>query len=517
MKRYIKYFLVSFDNLSPIMFRKAYLLVLMNIIIIAVVLPVPLLVQLIRGDAMRPLAIALPALAGCMISLLMLRRGYYYAAANTTSLATSLSICVGITLQHVFTPGIGYSSMVYMVLAGIIFSSLFCTRAWTTIITLLFIGGNIVFYLAVRSTAELQPEVVTTGFIDSLLGIIFTYALAILIIRTNKQSLDDIKTESEKNRKQYKTLRTLLDSSSDLSHTLSQSSDELSITAGLFSEKTQAQAASLEEISSSIEEITASMDLVVANIYEQFSSVEILTTSIGGLSNEILSMEELILEGTKISEVTTSDSQKGEQSIQVMTQTMSAIRDTSSQMNKALSVIQQISEQINLLSLNAAIEAARAGDSGRGFAVVSDEISKLSDQTAQSLKEIQSHITSTEGEVKSGAENLEEMVLVMNRIISNISSLSNMVQKIRDVTGKQVTVDATVQEQTNTVTHKSGEIRSSVEQQKSAIYEVARSIADMNESTQVLATGSMQMAENVRGLSSMADNLKRQISTTENE
>jgi len=499
------------------MFRKAYLLVLMNSIIIAVVLPVPLLVQAIRGDSMRPLAIALPALAGCIISLVMLRRGYYYAAANTTSLATSISICVGITLQHVFTPGIGYSSMVYMVLTGIIFSSMFCTRAWTTIITLLFIGGNIVFYFAVLSMGEVQPEVATTGFIDSLLGIIFTYALAILIIRTNKQSLDDIKAESEKNRKQYSTIRELLGSSTSLSHTLSQSSDDLSITAGLFSDKTQAQAASIEEISSSIEEITASMDLVVANIHEQFSSMEILASSIQGLSDEVVSMEELILEGTKISEITTSDSQKGEQSIQVMTRTMSAIRDTSSQMNNALSVIQQISEQINLLSLNAAIEAARAGDSGRGFAVVSDEISKLSDQTAQSLKEIQSHITSTEGEVKSGAANLEEMVLVMNRIISNISSLSNMVQKIRDVTGKQVTVNATVQEQTHTVKHKSGEMRSSVEQQKSAIYEVARSIADMNESTQVLATGSMQMAENVRGLSTMADNLKIQISTSKNE
>ncbi len=517
MNGVMKYFLVSFEKLSPVIFRKAYLLALMNIIIVVVVLPVPVLVQVVRGDFMRPAAIALPALAGCMISLVMLRRGFYYAAANTTSLATSITICVGITLQHALTPGIGYSSMVYVILAGIIFSAMFCTRTWTTIITVLFITGNIIFYFAIRSSGTVQPDIATTGLIDSLLGIIFTYALAILIIRTNKQSLDDIKTESEKNRKQYMIIHELLRSSSDLSDSLSLSSDELSDTSTMFSNKTQTQAASIEEISSSIEEITASMDLVVANIHEQFSSMEILVASIEGLSGEILSMEELITEGTKISEITASDSQKGEQSIQIMNETMSAIRETSLQMNTVLSVIQQISEQINLLSLNAAIEAARAGDSGRGFAVVSDEISKLSDQTAQSLKEIQSHITNTESEVSSGTQNLEEMVLVMNRIISNISSLSDMVQRIKNVTGKQVAVNATVQEQTQTVKNKSEEIRSSIEEQKSAIYEVARSIADMNESTQLIANGSLEMSENVRGLSSMANDLKKRIRTNEEE
>ena len=74
------------------------------------------------------------------------------------------------------------------------------------------------------------------------------------------------------------------------------------------------------------------------------------------------------------------------------------ITESSQQVTDIISIIDDISDKINLLSLNAAIEAARAGEAGRGFAVVADEISKLADQTAASINDIDSLIRKNNNE-----------------------------------------------------------------------------------------------------------------------
>ena len=83
---------------------------------------------------------------------------------------------------------------------------------------------------------------------------------------------------------------------------------------------------------------------------------------------------------------------------------------SSREMMGIVDIINDISEKINLLSLNAAIEAARAGDAGRGFAVVADEISKLADQTAISIKEIDRLIKVNNDEITAGGDNIDSAI-----------------------------------------------------------------------------------------------------------
>jgi methyl-accepting chemotaxis protein len=111
---------------------------------------------------------------------------------------------------------------------------------------------------------------------------------------------------------------------------------------------------------------------------------------------------------------------------------MDGISASSERIAQTINNVQTISDKINLLSLNAAIESARAGDQGAGFAVVSEEISKLASQTRQSMKEIQNLFRLNLEEVKKGniafSENFDSignMIKDSKQIISNFKSFRN--------------------------------------------------------------------------------------------
>ncbi|MFN4155261.1 MAG: methyl-accepting chemotaxis protein [Paracoccaceae bacterium] len=109
---------------------------------------------------------------------------------------------------------------------------------------------------------------------------------------------------------------------------------------------------------------------------------------------------------------------------------MAAIEQSSHEISKIISVIDDIAFQTNLLALNAGVEAARAGEAGRGFAVVAAEVRALAQRSSEAAKEIKTLISTSETQVGTGAELVSESGRAVEAIVSDVAEISTIVQHI---------------------------------------------------------------------------------------
>lgn len=306
-------------------------------------------------------------------------------------------------------------------------------------------------------------------------------------------------------------IRSVITDVKDMANQLAASSEELSASSLSFSDSAQNQAAATEEMTASIEEISAGMDSVAAGANEQHASMTVLMDRMSELSDAIQEMGGRVRDSMRLSVDISEKARTGEESLGQMHESMGKIGASSREMTGIIKIINDISDQINLLSLNAAIEAARAGDAGRGFAVVADEISKLADQTAASIKEIDSLISVNEREIERGMLNVNETVGVIGTIISGVSSIGGVMDAIYESTEKQLGINENVNRDAEVVKGRSDEIANATGEQKIAITEIVRSISSINELTQAIASGSEEMSGNSEEMAGMAETLKAKV------
>ncbi len=120
------------------------------------------------------------------------------------------------------------------------------------------------------------------------------------------------------------------------------------------------------------------------------------------------------------------------ESVTQSAQVVSALERESEKIAAIVGVIKEIADQTNLLALNAAIEAARAGEQGRGFAVVADEVRKLAERTAQSTVEIASTVDVVRNGIQSGVSRMETGVQLVNTESADVAEAGETIATLQN-------------------------------------------------------------------------------------
>ncbi|MEJ8548284.1 methyl-accepting chemotaxis protein [Brevibacillus borstelensis] len=322
---------------------------------------------------------------------------------------------------------------------------------------------------------RLEAESARVGWIQGVIAlvvILFSIAMAVYIVRSIVVPLNKVNAQ----------LRAIADGEGDLTQQLTVASrDEIGELATAFNRMignlrviiqqvrghAEQVAASAEELSASsqqtskaTEQIATSIQRVAAGADKQVEGVETgnrevkeMTSGIHQIANqaEIVSTaaveaSELAAEGNQTIQTTVEQMNKMNETFTALSRVVGGLDERSQEIVHIVEVITDIAGQTNLLALNAAIEAARAGEQGRGFAVVADEVRKLAEQASRSARQIAELVQSIQGEtgeaVLSMERGTEEVVTGMAGVVRTGDSFARIREAVQEVASQAQEVSA---------------------------------------------------------------------------
>ncbi len=192
-----------------------------------------------------------------------------------------------------------------------------------------------------------------------------------------------------------------------------------------------------QQVNTGTEQVSAGAQQLAAGSTEQAASVEELSASIASITEQASENSKNVIKATEYVVQTSHNVKNGGAHMKQLTKAMDNISIFSDQITNITKVIEDIAFQTNILSLNAAIEAARAGTAGKGFSVVADEVRNLAAKSAEAAKQTAELIQNSVNAVQEGTEITEKTAQILNDIDKTTGFINDIVNKINQSASEQ--------------------------------------------------------------------------------
>ena len=263
----------------------------------------------------------------------------------------------------------------------------------------------------------------------------------------------------------------------------------------------------LNQVMGVVEQVAGSSEELSAGAEQQSAAVEEVGAAVEELISSIQDVAKNASEVTGKARGAAGQAEAGGDAVNKNLEAMELIKNSSSQIGEIIGVISDIAEQTNLLALNAAIEAARAGEHGKGFAVVADEVRKLAERSAKAAGEITALIKESEERVTDGAKLSESVGDALKEIVEAVKDTANMIEQISAATEEQAATSDAVKDGMNSIS-------GTVEESAAAAEELSAGAQDMQSNIDAIIRGAGKNKQMPAGSKPTA-NLNKTHSSTE--
>lgn len=383
---------------------------------------------------------------------------------------------------------------------------------------------------------ELYSSARTFTLVIIVLSVLFNIGLGLTISRLISKPLKEVSKLVEKVSNGDLTETTIIDTKDeigDLARSINNMVNSLRTTVDGILQSAESVSASAQEISATTEEVASSASTqanhsqkinglfkeVVKGADSQAHDAQRMKELFEELNNAIDSVaknaDETAILSESLTEIATNGTEVVHASIEGMrniSTQMSLLERDSNRIDDIIKVIDNIASQTNLLALNAAIEAARAGEHGKGFAVVADEVRKLAEQSSDATKEITSIIKEIQENTSSSVTAVIEGVESTKRTGDAFTQITEMMSQANGKTMEIASASAQQSAQSSDVLKAIESIATASAQQSAQSIEIMSAVESIAETSEEVAAASEETAATTQSLANLAEELNQTIS-----